>query len=182
MNSLGTTAHGRMSAGKLLEMARTLPTQDYLLGGNLIWQRNPVIYIYIDDSPIRELQNRTLFHPVPMEQIRRLRHPPSSDKPKLIQMTYDLEYVCWTVPNLFFKQRTQTPAPAPGRPRSFSSIHQEAAAPASQSWICPPEPRRCYRWMLIDGAGLGHNYGYSYLEKNLTSKSLEIINTTINYG
>jgi hypothetical protein len=36
--------------------------------------------------------------------------------------------------------------------------------------------------MLIDGAGLGHNYGYSYLEKNLTSKSLEIINTTINYG
>lgn len=58
---------------------------------------------YIDDSPIRELQNRTLFHPVPMEQISRLRHPPSSDKPKLIQMTYDLEYVCWTVPNLFFQ-------------------------------------------------------------------------------
>lgn len=65
MNSLGTPAHGRMSAGKLLEMARTLPTQDYILG-----------------SPMRELQNRTLFHPVPMEHIRRLRHPPSSDKPK----------------------------------------------------------------------------------------------------
>ena len=113
-------------------------------------------YIYIDDSPIRELQNRTLFHPVPMEQIRRLRHPPSSDKPKLIQMTYDLEYVCWTVPNLFFKQRTQTPAPAPGRPRSFSSIHQEAAAPASQSWICPPEPRDAIDgcWSMVQDWGI----------------------------